>query len=108
MKTTPFLDYIVYDILGHFGPVTFRPMMGGYVLYFEGTVFALVENEGLYFKGSKKLAPWYEERGGGLFTYIKEGKDAYLYYFSVPTDIFEDREKLSEWFDIALSAKELK
>ena len=108
MKTTPFLDYVLYDVFASFGPVTFRPMMGGYVLYFEGTIFALVEGEELYFKGSKILASWYEERGSKRFTYTKEGKDAYLYYFLVPVSIYEDREKIGEWMDIALTAKEAK
>jgi TfoX/Sxy family transcriptional regulator of competence genes len=56
MKTNPFLEYILYDIFGENEPVTFRPMMGVYLLYYEGKAFAIVENEELYFKGNKELA----------------------------------------------------
>ena len=108
MKMTPFLEYIVYDIFTHTGPVTFRPMMGGYVLYYEGNVFALVEDEELFFKGSKEMSSWYLERGSKRFSYTKEGKDAYLYYYLVPPEVYEDRSRLLEWMDVALSVAEEK
>jgi DNA transformation protein len=108
MKTNPFLEYILYDVVSGMGPVTFLPMMGGYVLYFEGKVFGMVHGEEFYLKGDKILAAWYESRGGTRFTYTKNNKEAYLYYFSVPASIYEDRDKLSEWIDIALTASEKK
>ena len=55
MKTNPFLEYILYDVLSDMGAVTFLPMMGGYVLYFEGKVFALVSGEEFYLKETKSL-----------------------------------------------------
>jgi DNA transformation protein len=108
MKTNPFLEYILYDVLSDMGAVTFLPMMGGYVLYFEGKVFALVSGEEFYLKGNKELASWYESRGGKRFTYTKNNKEAYLYYFSVPVSIYEDRDALTEWVDISLVAAEKK
>jgi len=107
MKTTPFLEYIVYDIFGESEPITFRAMMGAHILYYEGKAFALVENDEVYFKGSKELASWYLDRGSKQFTYTKEGKDTHLYYFFVPSEIYEDRTKREEWLDVALSVAEL-
>jgi TfoX/Sxy family transcriptional regulator of competence genes len=107
MKTTPFLEYVVYDVFGESEPITFRAMMGAHVLYYEGKAFAIIDGEELYFKGSKTLAKWYLERNSKQFTYIKEGKDAHLYYFSVPSEIMEDKEKLEEWMDVALSVAKL-
>ncbi len=52
---TPFLEYIMYDIFGESEPITFRAMMGAYVLYYEGKTFAIVDGDDLYFKGSKEL-----------------------------------------------------
>jgi TfoX/Sxy family transcriptional regulator of competence genes len=107
MKTTPFLEYILYDIFGENEPITARAMMGAHILYYEGKPFALVEKEELYFKGSKELTSWYEERGSSQFTYTKEGRDAHLYYFLVPPEVYEDTSKRNEWLDIALSVAKL-
>ena len=103
MKTTPFLEYILYDIFGEASPVTARAMMGAHVLYYEGKAFAIVEDEELYFKGSKELTSWYLERGSRQFTYTKEGKDAHLYYFLVPSEVYEEKTSRDEWLDVALS-----
>lgn len=107
MKTTPFLEYILYDIFGESEPITSRAMMGAHILYYEGKAFAIVEKEELYLKGSKELVSWYLERGGKQFTYTKEGKDAHLYYFLVPPEIYEERKSLDEWVDVALSVAKL-
>lgn len=107
MKTTPFLEYIVYDIFGEGEPITFRAMMGAHILYFEGKAFAILEDDEMYFKGSKELADWYLSRGSKQFVYTKEGKDAHLYYFLVPAEIYENRESREEWLDVALSVAKL-
>ncbi len=107
MKVNPFLEYIVYDIFGESEPITTRSMMGAHILYYEGKAFAIVENEELYFKGSKELAVWYLERGSKQFTYTKKGEDACLYYFSVSHDVYENKNTRDEWLDVALSVATL-
>lgn len=106
-KLTPFLEYIVYDIFGESEPITFRSMMGAHVLYYEGKAFAIVEKEELYFKGSKELMDWYLTRGSKIFGYEKEGKEAHLYYFLVPSEIYENKTTRDEWLDVALSVAKL-
>jgi DNA transformation protein len=103
MKMTPFLEYILYDVFGESEPITARAMMGSHILYYEGKVFAIVENEELYFKGGKELAEWYMSRGSRKLTYTIEGKDAHLYYFLVPQEVYEDKERREEWMEVALS-----
>lgn len=107
MKNMPFLEYIVYDIFGESEPITFRAMMGAHVLCYEGKAFAIVEDDELYFKGSKELAGWYLSRGSKQFGYEKEGKEAHLYYFLVPPEIYENKTTRDEWLDVALSVAKL-
>jgi TfoX/Sxy family transcriptional regulator of competence genes len=110
MKTTPFLEYLLGDIFDESLMVTARSMMGGYILYSEGRVFALAEDDQLWFKGSDELAEWYLSRGSKKFSYTKparagkEAKEWGMNYFLVPAEVIEDREVLNEWLDIALSA----
>lgn len=103
MKTTPFLEYILYDVLDESLHVSARPMMGGYILYSDGKVFALVDKEQVWFKGSHDLAEWYLSHGSKKFSYMKEEKEQEMNYFLVPEDVLENREVLSEWVDVALS-----
>ncbi len=106
MKSSPFLDYVLCDLFGDATEITYRPMMGGFVLYYDGKPFALVDDELLYFKGSKETKAWYEERGGEQFSYTKQGKDVRLYYFSVPEEVMENNDAFDEWTFTALSVKE--
>lgn len=97
----------MYDIFSESEPITYRAMMGAFVLYYEGKAFAIVEKENLYFKGSKELQDWYMSRGSEWFGYQKDGKEAHLYYFLVPPEIYENKTTRDEWLDIALSVAKL-
>ena len=112
MKNNAFLAYIVYDIFGESEPITWRATMGAFVLYYEGKTFAIVEDEGLWFKGSKDTEEWYLSRGSKKFWYMKVGKDGkkkkqHMGYFYVPQEVYEDKEKREEWLDVALSVARL-
>ena len=107
MKTTPFLEHILYDIFDERDAVTARAMMGAHILYMEGKVFAIAEGDELWLKGSNDLAGWYLSRGSKKFGYMKEGKEQGMNYFRVPEDILEDRVLFKEWLDVALSVATL-
>ena len=100
---TPFLEYVLYDIFGECEPITWRAMMGSYVLYYEGKPFAFLDKEELYMKGSRQTKEWYLERGSKQFSYVKKGEIAYLYYFSVPEEVYENRDALEVWMGTALN-----
>jgi TfoX/Sxy family transcriptional regulator of competence genes len=97
----------MYDIFGESEPIITRAMMGAHMLYYEGKAFAIVEGDELYFKGSKELMSWYMDRGSKRFGYQKEGEEAHLYYFLVPPEIYEDKEKREEWLEVALLVAKL-
>lgn len=107
MKTSPFLEYLLGDIFDESLHVTARAMMGGYVLYSDGKVFAIAEDDELWFKGSGDVAEWYLSQGSKKFSYLKEGKSQEMNFFLVPEEVVEDREKLKEWLDVALSVATL-
>lgn len=110
MKMTPFLMYVLYDVLPESLNATARAMMGGYVLYSDGKVFAIVEDETLWLKGSVELKEWYESRGAKQFSYMKLSKDGgerklqKMHFYSVPEEVLEDRDDILQWVDVALSA----
>jgi DNA transformation protein and related proteins len=107
MKSNAFLEYLLGDIFDESLRVTARAMMGAHVLYSEGKVFAIAEDDELWFKGSDTLASWYLTRGSKKFSYTKEGKSQEMNFFLVPEEVIENRQALDEWLDVALSVAKL-
>ncbi|MEO0851991.1 MAG: TfoX/Sxy family protein [Cyanobacteria bacterium J06648_11] len=86
------------------GPVMARAMFGGYGLYCEGTMFALIADRELYFKVDDKNRADYERAGMVPFVYEGKHKPIAMSYYRLPADVFENVEMLSEWMDKARAA----
>ncbi|MEN9338074.1 MAG: hypothetical protein RIQ41_388 [Candidatus Parcubacteria bacterium] len=107
MKSNPYLEYLLGDVFEESLHVTARAMMGGHVLYSDGKVFAIAENDELWCKGSQSVADWYLSRGSKKFSYLKQGKPQEMNFFLVPESVIEDRVELQAWIDVALSVATL-
>lgn len=100
-KTAETCQQIV-KALESIGEITSRKMFGGYGIFQNGVMFALVESDGdLYFKVSESNIKRFEEAGSN-----RHGK---MPYYKVPAKVFDDRASLCEWakvsIEIARSAK---
>ena len=107
MKVDPFLEYLLGDVFDEPLGVTARAMMGGKVLYSNGKVFAIAEDDTLWLKGTDACAEWYLSRGSKKFSYLKKGKLQEMHFFLVPESVLENREFFQEWLDVALSVATL-
>ena len=85
-------------------PVTARGMFGGYGLYLEGTMFALIAYETLYFKVDDENREDYLAAEMGPFIYNRNGKLIEMSYYQLPDAVFEDLEALAEWVQKAQAA----
>ena len=97
-----FKDYIVEDILGHIEAVTAKRMFGGYSLYLDGKIFAMITSDtDLYFKVDDSNRAQYEKIGSKPFVYSgwkdPKRKPNTMPYWHIPEEIMEDREKIEEW-----------
>ena len=95
-----YADYIV-DKLAGLGDVHSRAMFGGYGIFHEGLMFALISDDVLYFKVDDTNREMYEKAGSSLFPHG-------ISYWEVPTDVFEDQAKLYEWAEISISIAKAK
>ncbi len=100
-----FVAYVL-DLLAGLGPVTARPMFGGYDLYLEGRVFALLHHDTLYLKADEVSRPDFEAAGLAQFRPRVKGKPFPMPYFAAPEDALEDPEALCRWARRALEAAE--
>lgn len=95
------------EALEPLGTITHRPMMGAAVLYCDGLVFAVVDEEAIYFKNDKVSAPAWDEAGCLPFTFTgKDGETVSMNYRRAPDDVYDDAEAMLRWAALALEASQ--
>lgn len=100
------------DVFALFGQIQAKRMFGGYGIYHDGLMFALVADDELYLKTDTKNLANFIELGLHPFEYEQRGKKIKLSYYLAPEHIFDDPEQAREWamraFDAALRAQQMK
>jgi DNA transformation protein len=81
-----YLDYVM-EQLATLDGIKNRSMFGGYGIFHEGDMFALISKSRLYFKVDDTNRAAYESAGSKQYRPMP--------YYEVPAEIMEDREKLS-------------
>lgn len=102
-----FINYVL-ELMQTIGPVSARKMFGGYGIFLEGLMFAIVSDNVLYFKADEDTEDQFVERGLEPFTYQRQGKELKLSYFQTPEELFEDDGEMKKWanqaYKVALKA----
>ena len=96
MAVSPEYREWVLEQLRQVGSVTGRSMFGGYSLYLDGVIFALLDDDTTYFKVDDSNRPDFEAAGTGPFRPFGETGSA-MQYYEVPPEVLEDRDRLREW-----------
>ena len=94
----------IEEALEPIGTVSMRPMMGGATLYLDGTVFAIIADEELWFKADKSSDAQWDAAGCERFTYEMGGKTGTMNYRRAPADVHDDPEEMRRWAGLALEA----
>ncbi|WP_372982678.1 TfoX/Sxy family protein [Marinobacter sediminum] len=92
------------DVFALFGAVEARRMFGGYGIYHDGLMFALVADDVLYLKVDDSTSGEFVELGLQQFEYEKNGKVMRMSYYAAPEEIFDDLEQAREWAEKAYGA----
>ncbi len=104
MSPKPFTSYQSYALeqLGRVRAVTTRRMFGGVGIYAEARFFALMDDDGLWFKVDDSNRPDFEARGMSPFLPFGDDGPA-MQYYRVPEDVLEDPDDLRHWVDRAVA-----
>jgi DNA transformation protein and related proteins len=102
MAMNRYLDFVV-EWLSPLGEITARGMFGGYCLYCDGVVFALVAEDTLYLKVDDATRPRFESLGLKPFRPF-EDRPQVMQYYSPPPEFFEDPGMVADWGRAALEA----
>lgn len=96
MPVSPEYRDWVLEQLREAGNVTARAMFGGYGIYLDGLIFALIADDTVYFKVDDGNRADFEAAGTGPFRPYGEGGET-MQYYEVPADVLESRDRLREW-----------
>jgi DNA transformation protein len=103
MSSPAFRDRALARLLP-FGPVQARAMFGGYGLYLDGIMFALIAFDRLYLKADDGNRDDFRQAGTGPFTYDGRRRPVEMSYWEVPTAVFDDPPRLADWANKAHAA----
>ena len=97
-----YLDFVV-EWLSPLGEITSRSMMGGYILYCGGVVFALLADSTLYLKADDTTRPRFAALGLKPFQPFPD-QPGTMGYYPPPAEFFEDPEVMADWSGAAVEA----
>lgn len=105
-----FHEYVMHDLFGDVPGITSKSMFGGYGIYKNGVIFAIITSGSeLYFKVDDKLKKKFAKYDSRPFVYTghKSRKPMEMSYWLLPEEVAEDRDKLMRWVDasVAVSKK---
>lgn len=95
----------ISELFAGLGPVKIRRMFGGAGLYFEGVMFALVDDGVIYLKADGQAIAAFEREGAAPFSYeTKDGVRSIASFWRLPERLYDDPDELAEWAKRAVAA----
>ena len=95
----------VSEALAPLGTVTKRAMMGGATLYLDGTIFAIADDDALWFKADVVSDAEWDAAGCPRFTYeMGEGRTGSMNYRRAPDEVYDDAEAMQKWAALGVAA----
>jgi DNA transformation protein len=95
----------VAEAMAPVGDVTVRKMFGGAALYCDGTIFAILAGDDLWFKSDADADGEWDGLGAERFSYVFDnGKTGVMNYRRAPSDAHDDPDAMWRYAGIGLAA----
>jgi DNA transformation protein len=93
------------ETLESLGRVSMRKMMGGATLYLDGTIFAILVRDEIWFKADEETNAAWDAEGCERFSMtFKDGRVDTMNYRRGPADVYDDAEAMQHWAQLAVEA----
>ena len=99
--TDDFREFVL-EQLGRVTAIDWKRMFGGVGLYADGTFFALIDDDIVYFKVGDLNRADFEAAGARAFRPYGEGSSSMSYY-ELPVEVLEDVDALRTWTEKAVA-----
>jgi DNA transformation protein len=91
-----FADFVV-EQMAAFARVRAKRMFGGYGLYRDELMFALIVDDQLYLKADDDSVAAFRARDLPPFTYESRGRTVALRYYAAPPEVFDAPDEMHTW-----------
>lgn len=91
-----FVTHVV-EQMSSMGSVHAKKMFGGWGIFKDELMFAVVIQDELYFKADDENVGRFESRHLKAFTYEARGRRVALRYFQAPIETLEDPQAMADW-----------
>ena len=98
-----FVAYVL-ELMSDWATVSARKMFGGYGLYREGLMFALVADDELFFKTDAGNVVQFEKAGCHPFVYQGQTRAVQMSYWSAPEASLESPAEMGGWCQTAYAS----
>lgn len=102
-KDRTFVDQVL-GLLMPLGPVRARAMFGGWGVYLDDTMFALIDDDALFLKVDRESEGRFAAAGAAPFVYTRAGDSITMSYRKAPDGSLGDPGALLPWAELALAA----
>lgn len=110
-RYSEFAEFVI-EQMAPIGRPQLRAMFGGYGVYKDDRIFAIIVGNKLYFKADSSTRRAFDAKGLRPFTYVSRGKSVVMEYLEAPPEVFEEPEAMRNWaqkaYGAALRAKKSK
>ena len=98
-----FVEHML-DLLAPLGAVRARAMFGAWGLYHDDKMFALIDDDELYFKADDQTVAAFEAAGSTPFVYESKGKAMRMSYWRCPEAAMDDPDAFTAFARLGLAA----
>ncbi len=102
-RHSEFVQFVL-ELMTPVGEVRARAMFGGYGIYREDIMFAIIVDDRLYFKADSATHRKFTARNLGQFTYVARGKTVTMQYYEAPPEVFEAPLAMRIWAQQSVAA----
>ncbi len=102
-KTSAVVEQIL-GLLLPLGPVRARAMFGGWGLYLDEVMFALIAHDRLYLKVDDETVGRFADAGSEPFTYQGRQKPVQMSYWRAPPGNMDSADGLLPWAELGFAA----
>ena len=97
-------DLQLRDLFAGLPQLSIRRLFGGFGLYSQGWVFAIIGLDQIWIKADTQTVPLFEQAGSRPFSYAGKNRTVALPYWSLPDQAIDDPDEALKWARLGLAA----